>query len=413
MLANRDKTDCLVDVLIVGGGMVGASLASALSSASLSVALVEAVEPEDDQHPSYDDRAIAVSLGSKRILESLQVWRHLEGHVSPIRRIHVSDRGRFGFARMVAAEHGVDAFGYVCDARSLGRAFAEDLSGRQHVQLECPAEAQTLAVEDAYVQVAVSSADRCHPIRARLLVAADGGRSLIRRLVDIGAAERSYGQTALTANVTPTLDHRGTAYERFTDSGPLALLPMRENRCGVVWTVKDEDAADLADMDDASFLSELGERFGTRLGRFSRVGRRSRHRLSLIQAREQIRPRLAIIGNAAHTLHPIAAQGVNLGFRDVATLAQVVVDAVRAGQDPGAREVLARYASWRRDDHRGVTRFTDGLVWLFSNRLEPLAVGRNLGLLALDLMPGLKRGLAQQAMGLAGHQTRLARGLPL
>jgi 2-octaprenyl-6-methoxyphenol hydroxylase len=229
--------------------------------------------------------------------------------------------------------------------------------------------------------------------------------------------ERDYGQTAIVANVTPAQPHQHVAYERFTPQGPIALLPLGdqngEARCALVWTHPPTEAERLLALDEASFLAELQAGFGQRLGRFRKVGRRHSYALQLIRAEEQIRPRLVLIGNAAHTLHPIAGQGLNLSLRDVATLAQCLTDAHRDGRDIGSQAVLEGYRQWRRRDHQQVIGFTNFLVQGFSNAFGPLAVARNLGLLATDLLPPVKHGLARAAMGLAGKLPRLARGLPL
>ena len=217
----------------------------------------------------------------------------------------------------------------------------------------------------------------------------------------------------MVTNVTPAQPHRNVAYERFTDTGPVALLPMTGQRCAVVWTVRDEQVDEVLGLDDGAFLAAFQACFGYRLGRFRRVGRRAAYPLSLLRARESVRGRVAIIGNAAHTLHPIAGQGFNLGIRDVAALAEVVDEAFKAGVDIGAEETLAAYEAWRVAEQRNVALATDGLARLFSNPLMPVRLGRNLGLLAMEFLPGAKRPLARAAMGMLGRQPRLARGVPL
>jgi 2-octaprenyl-6-methoxyphenol hydroxylase len=245
----------------------------------------------------------------------------------------------------------------------------------------------------------------------RLLVAADGGRSAIRERLGIAQRHRTYGHHAIVANVTPSLPHQGVAFERFTETGPLALLPMTQNRCGLVWTARDAGVADVLALDDRAFLAALQERFGFRLGRFVAVGRRSHYPLELRLAETQVLDRVAIIGNAAHTVHPIAGQGFNLGIRDVAMLADVLVEADRTGRDLGALAVLTDYEAARRRDQRTVALATDVLARLFTNPLGPLRVARNLGMTVLDALPPAKHLLARVGMGLAGAQPRLARGL--
>jgi len=207
--------------------------------------------------------------------------------------------------------------------------------------------------------------------------------------------------------------HHNTAYERFTDTGPLALLPLSGERCAVVWSVRGEETPTILGWNDEEFLQHLQGRFGDRLGNFTRVGKRAAYPLALTRVREHVRQRLALIGNAAHTVHPVAGQGFNLGLRDVAALSEILVDAVRAGADIGDALTLHRYADWRRRDNQAIAAFTNGLIRIFSNDVPPLALTRNAGLIAVDLMPGVKRGFIRMTSGLAGRQPRLARGLPL
>jgi 2-octaprenyl-6-methoxyphenol hydroxylase len=406
------------DVIIAGGGMVGASLAHALAGGGLRVAVVEPVPLTAAAQPSYDDRAIALAYGTRRILEGLGVWAAIAPHAEPIRRVHVSDRGHFGFTHLDARDEDAEALGYVVTARDLGAALLAPLAER--ADLLCPARVADFVVEADRVRVSIEPAgcdtsvgapSTARSITARLLVAADGGRSAIRERLGIAQRHHAYGHHAVVANVTPSLPHQGVAFERFTETGPLALLPMTQNRCGLVWTARDADLADVLALDDRAFLAALQERFGFRLGRFVAVGRRSHYPLELRLAETQVLDRVAFIGNAAHTVHPIAGQGFNLGIRDVAMLADVLVEARRAGRDLGALAVLEGYEAARRRDQRTVALATDALARLFTNPLGPLRVARNLGMTLLDALPPAKHLLARVGMGLAGAQPRLARGL--
>lgn len=401
------------DILIAGGGMVGASLASALAGCPMRVGVLEAVTPSEAQQPSYDERVLAISQGSRRIFQTMGLWTAMAGEANPICRIHVSDRGHLGKARMDASREGVEALGYVLAARAMAPPLVDAMERADKVSLLCPARVLDVRFDSDAVRVEVDQGGARSTLSARLLVAADGGRSLVRELAGIPATRSEYGQTAVIANVTPGHPHGNVAYERFTDTGPLALLPMTGGRCSLVWSVTPEQSGEMMEWGDETFLGRLQERFGQRLGRFKRVGQRHAYPLSLVRVRDQVRPRLAVIGNAAHTIHPIAGQGFNLGLRDVAALAETLADAVAQGRDPGSPPVLEAYARWREVDQRQVMGFTDTLVRVFSNGLPPLALARNLGLLATDLVPGLKHGLARRAMGLTGRQPRLARGLPL
>ena len=393
--------------------MVGASLACALSGQGLRIAVVEGVASATRAEPGYDDRAIALAYGTRRILDGMGLWQQLLEDATPIHQIHVSDRGHFGAARMDRADEGLPAIGYVVPARAIGQVLEAAVARAADIELFCPAQVTGVERSDSDIRVHVRQ-DKAHfNLHGRVLVAADGADSSVREHFGITSLERDYGQSAIVTNITPQLLHRNIAYERFTDTGPLALLPMTEQRCAVVWTVTSSQVDAVMQLSDEDFLAQLQERFGQRLGRLQRVGRRQAWPLRLLHANESVRERVALIGNAVHTLHPIAGQGFNLGARDVAVLAEVLVDAVRRGEDPGALAVLERYDQWRRHDHRNVTVFTDGLARLFSLSLPGLGMVRGTGLLAFDLLPPAKRLLTRMTMGRSTRLPRLARGLPL
>jgi len=407
------------DIVIVGGGMVGASLASALSGHGLRLAVLEAFPLEAEGQPCYDDRSIALAYGSKRILETMGLWSALDqAGVCPIETIHVSDRGHIGTTRLTARDEGVEALGYVVENRVLGRVFAERFGQMDDVELLTPTSLKSLDISAKRARLFVQQGGELLDITTRLVVAADGGQSLVRQWQGIESFQRDYGQTAIIANVSSAEPHDNIAYERFTDSGPLALLPMTtaaqgHSRSSLVWTAVAGEVESILGWNDETFTARLQARFGHRLGAITQVGARSAYPLRLMQVREAVRERLVVIGNAAHQLHPVAGQGFNLGLRDVASLAQVVVDAQRQGRDIGQLEVLQGYGRGRRQDTYSTLFFTNTLVQAFSNNFTPLALVRNLGLLATDTVPLLKHALARQAMGLSGTQTRLARGLPL
>ena len=399
------------DLLIVGGGMVGASLACALGNQPLRVGVIEAVPFRSELQPSYDDRSIALAYGARKIFEGMGLWPQVEKVVTPIKKIHVSDRGHFGSTRMDAAREGYPALGYVVENRDIGQLFANTLASLPNVELICPATLQNFTINANDAEVVIERDGKMETFTTKLIVGADGGRSVVRQLAGISHTSDDYQQNAVIANVTPGKDHQNIAYERFTDSGPLALLPMSGGRCSLVWTVDRDKVDEVMAWDDGTFLARLQERFGMRLGLLQKVGRRNVYPLALVRADEHIRPRLALIGNAAHVLHPIAGQGFNLGIRDVAALAQVIVEA--KDDDIGALSVLNQYEQWRKRDQDCVTGLTDGLVRIFSNQITPLVIGRNSGLLAMDMIPPVKRMLMRQTMGLAGKLPKLARGIPL
>ena len=403
------------DIVIVGGGMVGASLALALAPLPWRIAVVEAFAPSSESQPSYDDRATALAEGSRRIFDTLGVWPELARSAAPIRRIHVSDRGRFGFARLAAGDYGVDALGHVVENRRLGTVLWDALACRPRVDLLAPCRVVAVDAAGEPATVEVEAADgETHTLTAGLVVAADGARSRTREMLGMPVRMDDYGQQALIANVTVTDGGTGDeAYERFTDEGPLALLPMTGNRWSLVWTMSPERAALIAEADEPAFLAALQDAFGYRLGGFERAGRRQRYPLQLVAAIEQRLGRVLLIGNAAHGLHPVAGQGFNLGLRDVAVLADVLASTSEAGGDPGASATLEAYLDWRREDHERVIGLTDSLVRLFTNPLAPVRGARALGLIGLDLIGPAKDLFARQAMGLQGRLPRLARGLPL
>lgn len=404
------------DVAIAGGGLVGASLALALAQLKLKVALIEASPFGATEQPSFDDRTTALSNGSKRIFEGLEVWPLIEREATPIRRIHVSDQGRFGFARIDAEEQGVAALGHVVVNRAMGAALWRRLK-QDSIELIAPARVRAMALVGDRQHIECESGDGSGVVlEARLAVAADGARSTVREAAGVRASTWEYRQVALTSNVFAQRFHNHVAYERFTPAGPIALLPMSEGRMGLIWTCAPEVAQEIAKLPDDAFLARLQKEFGFRLGRFTRVGARQLYPLALTRADEHVARRLAVVGNAAQSLHPIAGQGFNLGLRDAASLAEVLADG-RAGQpcafDPGDGLWLEHYREWREADRRNIVRFTDGLVRLFAQPFGPAKVVRDLGMLAFDLAPAAKDALSQLSLGAAGRVPRLARGAPL
>lgn len=392
--------------------MVGASLALALSALPMKILVVEPFPPKDRDQPSYDDRATAVSEGSRRILTAIGCWERFASRAAPIRDIHVSERGRFGATRLKASEHGLESFGHVVENRALGAALWSKLEECEAVTVWSPARVTGITDAGNTVRVTIAREEsQTIEVGARLLVAADGARSPVREMAGIGHETLEYGQTALIANVSPSAGHASTAFERFTPDGPLAVLPLTEGRVTVVWTVRPEESERLIALDDAGFAAALQDAFGYRLGRFLRVGGRAAYPLALVQANAWCAGRVALAGNAAHGIHPVAGQGFNLGLRDAAALAELV--AADVGGDPGRPGLLEEYAAWREGDRSATIRYTDGLVRLFTNPLGPVRVARGLGLVGLDLLAPARSAVVRRGMGLAGRLPRLSLGQPL
>jgi 2-octaprenyl-6-methoxyphenol hydroxylase len=389
---NPDGVSC--DVAVCGGGLVGATLALALAELALDVVLIEAHPFGTFGQPSFDDRTTALSNGSRRIFDALRVWPLLEREATAIRRIHVSDRGRFGFARLDAAEQGLSALGFVVVNRAIGAALWRRLEDSS-VRILAPAKVRGMQLVDGRQRIECDlGAQGSASVAAKLAIAADGAQSALREAAGIGAQTWNYDQTALVTNVLTQRFHDHVAYERFTPSGPLALLPMSEGRVGLIWTFTPDVAQSVVQANDREFLARLQDAFGFRLGRLMRVGARQLYPLALTRADE----------------------GFNLGLRDAASLAEVLADG-RAQQrdafDPGDGLWLERYREWRQADRTNIVRFTDGLVRLFAQPLGPIKALRDVGMLAFDLMPAAKGALSQLSLGAAGRIPKLARGASL
>ncbi len=392
------STDTDYDILIVGGGLVGGSLALALKDSSLRIGLVEALSDADRQASPAGDRALALSRGTVQILDSLGVWTDVASQAMAIRHIHVSDRGHFGKTRLHAKDRGADALGHVAVARVLEDAIQQQLDGSSITRL-CPARIMGIRAGQDSALVALRHGDENLNLSARLVVAADGGNSTVRTLLGIEQKVSAYGQTAIVVEVNIGKDTNFTAYERFTSSGPLAFLPLERRKCSVVWTVKDEDAQDLLHQGEQEFTTSLQAAFGYWLGPISLANRPQGFPLKLIQAERMTDERVVLIGNAMHQIHPVAGQGFNLGLRDASVLAERIQIQTRLGEDFGNTPFLHQYAEARRTDLNRVIRFTDNLVRIFSSDFPPLSFARNIALMALDRLPAAKRLLSRHAMG--------------
>lgn len=432
--------DRSVDVLIAGGGMVGQTLAVALGSAGLGVAIIDRADPASFLDAGFDGRVSAIAAGSRHVLEALGIWAALDGKAEPIREIRVTERNSPLFIHFDHSElarggmrHSlwqaprrdsapaapVEPFGHIVENRDLRAALLDRLTALPNVTLIAPAELATLANEPARALVTLNDGRR---IAASLVVGAEGRESMLRQSRGIAATRLSYGQTAIVCTVTHALPHGGVAHERFMPVGPFAILPMTDgqdgagraiHRSSLVWVERAATVPVMLKLGEADFDSEIARRFGDFLGPVHAIGPRWSYPLGLMHAERYTDERMVLIGDAAHTIHPLAGQGLNLGIRDVAALAEVLVDARRLGLDIGFGEVLARYERWRRTDNVVLATVTDGLNRLFSNSIAPLALARDLGLAAVNRMPPLKRFFMRHAMGLVGELPRLVKGEPL
>lgn len=390
------------DIIIVGGGLAGNCLGLALQDTGLKIAIIEANTNEQLWNSALGDRALALAAGTVRTLEAMGIWQGIRSKATAITDIHVSDKGHFGKVRLSAKKQNVDALGYVITARDIERHVAQEVANTS-ITLISPARVIGLASDTNHVNVSLKIRDDSLCLTAQLLVGADGGNSTVRKLLDIPQQITDYGQTALVTTVSTALPHHNIAYERFTESGPLALLPVGKHECAVVWTRQSEDAEALMSGNEYDFLEQLQQCFGFRLGRLKLTAPRRAFPISLVRAKTMHSGRAVIIGNAVHQLHPVAGQGFNLGLRDVVQLADMVDKQHRSNKDIGSPEFIDTYVAARNSDHRKTIGFTDSLVRLFSNDSLVLAAARNIGLAVLDHLPAAKTLLSRHAMGLAQH----------
>lgn len=389
-----------VDILIIGGGLTGATLMLALTDLGYSVLLVEAKPFSNRVQPDFDARTLALAPASVSILQMLKIWPLFERDATPIQTIHVSERGCFGSANLHGDEQ--HSLGYVVEMQHINSALHTLLDEEK---ILAPAELTGLDSVNgtATIQNAVGELN----VHARLIVAADGADSSVRRLCGLPTKIKDYGQSAIVANIGLARSHQNHAYERFTASGPLALLPMTGLRSSLVWALPPSEAEQLMINSEHDFLKALQQAFGYRLGRFVKVGQRVLYPLRQVVMSDAVSGAVVFVGNAAHTLHPVAGQGFNLGLRDVATLAQCIA---QEGLDS---KMLQIYQQARRYDQAAITRFTDGLIELFTSRVPGLAMMRGAGLIALDNVAVLKNLLARHARGFAGVIPDLVCGIPL
>ena len=401
-----------VDVIIVGGGLVGLTLAAALGQTGLSVAVVDREVPALAAADRFDGRASAIAWGSAQALGGIGLWPMLAPHAQAIDDIRVSDGDSTLFLHYDHRELGDHPLGYIVENRHIRRALYAHVAAIATLRLLAPASVQALRPEPGAI---VARLEGGVEIRASLAIACDGRNSPTRAQARIATTRWDYPQTGIVCSIGHELSHAGVAHERFLPAGPFAVLPLPDaadggHRSSIVWTERQELAPAMMALGDEEFAGEIALRFGDSLGRIAVAGPRWAYPLGLLQAASYIAPRLALAGDAAHAIHPIAGQGLNLGLRDAAALAECVVDANRLGLDIGGAEVLRRYERWRRFDNLALLAATDGLNRLFSNDIAPVRFARDLGLGMVNNLPPLKRFFMRHAMGVIGDLPRLVRG---
>ncbi len=395
------------EILLIGGGLAGLSLAAALGDAGVSVAVIEPMAPERMLDTGFDGRTTAIAAGSQTALETIGVWDSIGAEAEPILEIRISDGHSPLFLHYDYRLLGDEALGHIVENRVLRRALLSRLEGLPSVTMLT---GTTIRRLDRAGPAVEAETDRGIEIRAMLAIATDGRNSPTRQAAAIDTTSWRYDQTGIVCTVAHERNHRGIAQERFLPSGPFAILPMTERRSSIVWTERTDLAPRLLQLDRTAFIEELARRFGDYLGALELVGPVFSYPLGLLHAKSYIAPRLALAGDAAHAIHPIAGQGLNIGLRDVAVLAEQIVDTLRLGLDPGAPAMLERYERLRRFDNTLMLAATDGLNRLFSNNIAPVRTARDLGLAAVDRMPGLKKIFMGHAMGQLGDLPRLVRG---
>jgi 2-octaprenyl-6-methoxyphenol hydroxylase len=400
------------DVLVIGGGLVGSAFAIACAGAGLEVVSVDRVAPVARAAEPFDGKTYAIAFGSKRIFDGIGLWPHVAAEAQPILEIRVVDDRSPLFLHYDHREVGTDPLGWIVESRWLRQAAYDHMKTLPSLTQVAPATATAIRREADGVTATLSTGET---VRARLVVSAEGRGSALAREAGVRTLRHDYGQNGIVCTVAHELPHRGVAVEHFLPAGPFAILPMTGNRSSIVWTERRALAARMMSLDAADFAREMGRRFGDFLGALEVVGPRWCYPLSIELADRITDQRLALLGDAAHSIHPIAGQGLNLGIRDVAALAELVVDARRLGLDPGAPDLLARYQRGRRFDILALSAVTDGMNRLFSNSLPPLKLARDLGLALVGSPPltPLRKLLMRHAMGVLGAQPRLTRGLAL
>ncbi len=401
------------DLAIVGGGMAGVTAALAYAQLGFSIALIEAVQPELDTSPSFDERAVALSAASVKIFQSLGLWSAIEPLACPIEKIHVSNRGHMGFTRLNADQHRLSSFGQVISLNQAGPVLWQQLVTQPLIKVFCPARLNSVNLQDSCCQLEFSQTNSQQPatIEAKLVLAADGTFSPVAKMMGITTKREPYHQHAVICNVQTQQPHQNRAFERFTNTGPLALLPLPNNQMSLVWCHKPDDVDKVMSYDDTEFLQALQEAFGYRLGHFIRASKRVQYPLKLHLAQQHYGPRILLLGNSAHTLHPVAGQGFNLGLRDIAALNDLLKQAKVQKEDFACEAFLQGYVNSRSNDWRQTITATDSLARLFTRTDFPLVFARNKAMTLINWLPFARQKLIDHATGYGARSSDLARGI--
>ena len=396
------------DVVIIGGGMVGLTLACALGNSRLQVAVVEAHEPEDVQaNDEYDLRVSAISRASQQVFMNLNVWDDMKSYrISAFEHMHVWDATGEGEIHFDAAELGVDALGHIVENRVTQLALLKQVRQQRNIDCFCPQQVESIEYSETGSVVSFANGEQ---ISCRLLVGADGAHSRVRDAAGIGLEQAEYDQQALVCVVKTSLSHQNTAWQRFLPSGPLAFLPLGDGSCSIVWSSSGEQAEALIDLDEQTFCRKLEQAFDCKLGAIESVGKRAAFPLVRRHAETYVKPGLALVGDAAHTIHPLAGQGVNLGILDAVSLAQIILKADSEGYDFASQSSLRQYERWRRGENAIMMFSMSGFKNLFSNEQSELSLIRNAGLNLVNAIQPVKNKFMRHAMGLEGDLPDLAK----
>lgn len=397
------------DVTVVGGGIVGMAAALALSHLGLKICLLEHVVSIDDSHPSYDDRTLVVNRASIQFWKNLDIWATLSDIITPIDKVHVSNKGHFGIVKFDKNTLNVEALAYIVEAKKLGYALKNKIEETDNVNIICPAQVIDFNEENNKIEMTYMVGNTTNKHCSKLMLAADGVQSSIRKKLQLETRIQSYDRTAIICNITPEYKHNNCAYERLTNTGPTALLPFVQNRCGFVWTVEKDKADEILGLSDSEFLKKAQTQFGYRLGKFLKAGERSSYPLYLVTVPKQVKNRTILIGNAAHSMSPVSAQGLNLAVRDVAQLFDVIENALINSVDIGSNEILDIYQKNIENDQSQTMNYTDDLMNWFKIDQSIVASIRSLGMMLLDQTSMAKKALFSRVSGYRDNTPKLLR----